>query len=223
MKIQVGPKAVAIIVLTALVLVTIEACPVHATAPTEVDLEYNLDTQALWVNVTHEVPNPQNHYVELIEVFKNGLFQLNRTYPEQPYFYGLNDTFTIAASGGDNLTVTATCSRGDSLSNWIIVSESTTTTGTTSTTSTSTAATTTTTTTTGTQTSTQMEPLNPSVFLIGGMIVVAVFVIVFVLYQSGHAEKLRPLADRIKSGLSRGMTKFRMFLGNIRGHLSSRS
>jgi len=115
-------RASAIILLTALSLVSVSPLLAKATPPTQIVLNYNVDTQTLAVNVTHEVPNPGNHYVELIEVFKNGLIQFNKTYQEQEFNYGLSDTFTISASEGDNLTVTATCTRAHFLSNWIIVS-----------------------------------------------------------------------------------------------------
>ena len=113
-----------IVLLIALSLVSVSPLLANATPPTQIVLYYYLDTQTLAVNVTHEVPNPGNHYVELIEVIKNGLFQFNKTYQGQEFNYGLNDTFTISALEGDNLTVIAVCTRGHSLSNWIIVSAS---------------------------------------------------------------------------------------------------
>lgn len=114
----------AIVLLAVLSLVSVSPILANAMPPTQIVLYYYLDTQTLAVNVTHEVPNPANHHIELIEVFKNGLFQFNKTYQEQEFNYGLNDTLTISALEGDNLTVTATCTRGHFLSNWIIVSAS---------------------------------------------------------------------------------------------------
>lgn len=155
------------------------ACPhlVEAKPPTQIELDYNEETEILFVNVTHQVPNPKNHYIELIEVFKNSVFQFNRTYPEQEFNYGLNDTFTIAASSGDNLTVTATCSRGHSLSGWTIASTSTTS-GDVMTTSTQ-----------STTTSNEViDPLDPSLVIGTGLVVVAIFMIALVLYKEGFGS-----------------------------------
>jgi hypothetical protein len=177
-------RATTIILLATLSLVFASPPLVEATTPTQIVLNYNEDTQTLFVNVTHQVPNPGNHYVELIEVFKNDVFQFNRTYPEQAFNFGLNDTFALSASSGDNLTVTATCSRDDFLSKWIIVSASTTTTGSSGTTPTQT-------TTTGTTTPPEpSEPLDPSIAIGVGLVAVVVFMLVLVLYKEGYGSQL---------------------------------
>jgi hypothetical protein len=163
---------------------------VEAKAVTGITLRYNEGTQTLFVNVTHQVTvlgGPD--FLELIEIFKNGVFQLNRTYTEQVFKFGRNDTFAISAVGGDNLTVTATCSKGYFLSNWIIVGAPTTTAGTTSTP-----------TQTETETTTPLpqppEPLDPSLAIGVGFAGIVVFMIVFVMYKEGYitqfAQRVRP-------------------------------
>ncbi|MFX1367460.1 MAG: hypothetical protein ACFFAY_02550 [Promethearchaeota archaeon] len=216
MRCRIRPQITTVVLLAMLLLTVFYAPLIHATPPTEIDLEYNQSTQTLAVNVTHEVPNPKNHYIQLIEVFKNGVFQFNRTYPEQQFNYGLNDTFTIIASSGDNLTVTATCSRGHFLSAWILASS--TTSGSTSTTSTGT--TSSITTTTGTQTNTTLEPLSPSAVFVVGLTLVVILVILMVLYQSGYGEKLRPLLDRIRTGLIALKATIGSFVGGLKGRLT---
>lgn len=178
----------AAILLLAVLTATFAGLPfMEATPPTQIVLKYNEDTQTLFVNVTHQVPNPGNHYVELIEVFKNTAFQFNRTYSEQVFNFGRNDTFAISAVSGDNLTVTATCSRGDFLSKSIIVSASTTTTESTTTTQT---------TTEPTAPPEPPEPLDPSVVVGVGLVGVVIFIIAFVLYKEGFGtqlmQKVRP-------------------------------
>lgn len=164
---------------------------VNAEAPTKIVLRYNQGTHTLFVNVTHEVPNPGNHYVELIEVFKNNVFQLNRTYSEQQFHFGRNDTFSISASNGDNLTVIATCSRDDFLSKSIIVSDSTETTTTADSTSP-----TQTTTTEPAAPPEPIEPLDPSIAVGVGFVGAVVFIIAFVMYKEGYitqiAQRVRP-------------------------------
>jgi hypothetical protein len=217
MKHRIGLQTVTVFLLAMISFAIVTTPSVHATPPTEIVLEYNLSTQILWVNATHEVPNPQNHHIELIEVFKNDVFQINRTYDVQTANYGLNDTFVIAASDGDNLTVTVTCSRSDSLTNWIVVGSSSTTS---STTSTSTGTTQTSTSTGTTQTATEGEPLEPAAFMIIALIVVAAIVLMFACYQSGNAQQLQPVVDRIKAGFGWLRQKVGSAFDSIRGRLS---
>ncbi|MHA2142503.1 MAG: hypothetical protein ACXADC_12600 [Candidatus Thorarchaeota archaeon] len=177
-------RIAAILLIAALSATFVSPPLVKAAPPTQIVLNYNEDTQVLFVNVTHEVPNPGNHYVELIEIFKNSVFQFNRTYPDQEFNFGRNDTFSISASSGDNLTVTATCSRDNLLSGWIIVSASTTTTGS------STTSPTLTTTTEPITPPEPVEPLNPAVFIGVGLVAVVVFMVVLVLYKEGYISQL---------------------------------
>ncbi|MFW9886306.1 MAG: hypothetical protein ACFFEX_18110 [Candidatus Thorarchaeota archaeon] len=164
---------------------------VDAETPTKIVLRYNQGTQTLFVNVTHQVPNPGNHYIELIEVFKNSVFQLNRTYPDQQFNFGRNDTFSISASNGDNLTVIATCSRDDFLSKSIIVSDFTETTTTSDSTSPAQ-----TTTTEPTAPPEPIEPLDPSIAVGVGFAGAVVFIIAFVMYKEGYitqiTQRVRP-------------------------------
>lgn len=177
-------RVIAILLLAALTA-TFASPIVEAENPTKIVLNYNEDTQTLFVNVTHQVPNPGNHYVELIEVFKNSVFQFNRTYPEQQFHFGRNDTFSLGASSGDNLTVIATCSRNDFLSKSIIVSDSTETTTTTGSTSP-----TQTTTTEPTDPPEPPEPLDPSVAVGVGFVGAVVFILAFVMYKEGYVTQI---------------------------------
>ncbi|MFW9966942.1 MAG: hypothetical protein ACFFEA_07295 [Candidatus Thorarchaeota archaeon] len=187
---RISPRVTTIIILFALLAAFGSPPLVRADPIDQILLNYEQDTQTLFVNVTHDVPNPGNDYIELIEIFRNGLFQFNRTYPEQEFNFGRNDTFTISASSGDNLTVTATCSRGDSLSKWIIVGGSSTTTG----------GTTTTPTQTETETTTPppepVEPLDPAIGIGVGLVAVVIFMLALVLYKEGYGSqmigKIRP-------------------------------
>ncbi|MHA2192581.1 MAG: hypothetical protein ACXAAR_04060 [Candidatus Thorarchaeota archaeon] len=174
-------QAIAIFLLAALTATFAGPPLVDAANPAKIVLRYNQGTQTLFVNVTHQVPNPGNHYVELIEVFKNSVFHFNRTYPEQQFHFGRNDTFSISASSGDNLTVIATCSRGDFLSKSIIVSDSTETTTTTDNTSP-----TQNTTTEPTGPPEPIEPLDPSIAVGVGFVGAVVFIIAFVMYKEGY-------------------------------------
>ena len=102
--------------------------PIAATPPSDISLEYDYDAQILKANVTHFVANVRTHYIELIEIMKNDVFYLNRTYENQSDAYGMYDTFDVQASHDDNLTLVATCRKGQFLASWIVISETTTTT-----------------------------------------------------------------------------------------------
>jgi hypothetical protein len=183
-------RMIAILLVAAFIATFAIPSHVEAKAVTGITLRYNEGTQTLFVNVTHQVTvlgGPD--FVELIEIFKNGVFQLNRTYTEQVFKFGRNDTFAISAVGGDNLTVTATCSKGYSLLEWIIVGASTTTTG--STTSTPTQ--------TETETTTPppqpADPLDPAIAIGVGSAGIVVFMIVFVMYKEGYIAQF---AQRVR-------------------------
>jgi hypothetical protein len=96
-----------------------------ATIPSEILLTYNYSSQMLTVNVSHYVPNTKTHYIENIEIQKNGLSILNRSYTNQSFNWGMYDTFSVSANVDDNITVTALCSKGYSLTSWLIVTSTT--------------------------------------------------------------------------------------------------
>lgn len=128
----------AIILLIMLLFVLYQPEPIAATPPSDISLEYDYDARVLKANVTHFVANVKTHYIELIEIMKNDVFYLNRTYANQSDAYGMYDTFDVQASHDDNLTLVATCKKGQFLASWIMISETTTTTTTTTTTPTGT-------------------------------------------------------------------------------------
>jgi len=121
----------AIILLIILLFVLYQTEPIAATPPSDISLEYDYDAQILKANITHFVPNIKAHYIELIEIMKNDVSYLNRTYVNQSATYGMYDTFDVQASHGDNLTLVATCSKGQFLASWIMISETSSTTSTT--------------------------------------------------------------------------------------------
>lgn len=108
-------------ILTGVVHIT----PVMATEPEDMHLVYDFDSQTLMVNVSHYTPNTKTHYIEIIEILKNGVFFMNRTYENQSFSWGVYDTFSVSAVVDDNLTVTTTCSKGYSLTRWLIVTSGT--------------------------------------------------------------------------------------------------
>ena len=81
-----------------------------AHAPQDVKLVYNSQSQMLTVTITHKSPFPNYHYINSVEVKKNGNIQITNKYKNQPD----QDTFTysykVPAAAGETLEVTASCS-----------------------------------------------------------------------------------------------------------------
>jgi len=186
-----------------------------ATEPSEIVLDYDSGSQTLAVNVSHSVANTKTHHVETIEVQKNSLSMLNRSYENQSFSWGMYDTFSVSASASDNLTVTVSCSRGDSLTASLIVESSTTTT----TPPTGTTMTTTATTTepTGTDSPTPLD-----VGFVGAVaaIVVVLLIVLLLLLMRFRPEyvpdALKQLASRIRAGTAWLWEKLRGLPSSLR-------
>ena len=105
--------------------------PVRAHSPIAMDMEYNLEEQYLSVKITHGVTDPSYHYINLIEIWVNSSNPSdppeapNYTYPqtEQPT-HNINDyIFYFPAGNKANITVTAYCSLGGSLTEHFYVGQ----------------------------------------------------------------------------------------------------
>ncbi len=178
------------VIMFALIVSSIYTMPVEATEPEDIVLEYDFDSQTLTVNVSHYVANTKTHYIETIEIKNNDISVLNRTYVNQTYNWGMYDSFAVSTAVDDNLTVTATCKKGYSLTRWLIVS---------STTSTITTTTTTTTTTTNTTDGTESPEtaLDVSPVIIVGIALVIFFILFFAWLEPDRF----PGGSRIRAGL----------------------
>jgi hypothetical protein len=88
-------------------------------------LVYDSGSQVLSVNVSHYTPNTKTHYIEQIEIEKNGVSVMNKTYDNQSLGYGVYETFSVSTAVDDNLTVTAFCSKDYTLTSWLIVTSTT--------------------------------------------------------------------------------------------------
>jgi len=94
--------------------------PVAAHPPSDMTLSYNEISRILSVTITHQVPNPQNHYIREVLVTINGKTVNDSFYTSQP----TKDTFTyqypIDTRTGDEIAVTATCVLTGSLTRTLI-------------------------------------------------------------------------------------------------------
>jgi hypothetical protein len=86
------------------------------------NLSYNNTTKELLVDITHQVSNPNTHYVYNIVVKINGETNISQDYTSQP-----ESSFTYTYEGievieGDIFEVTALCNQGGSITRTLTVS-----------------------------------------------------------------------------------------------------
>jgi desulfoferrodoxin (superoxide reductase-like protein) len=107
----------------AALLIMLSSQPVAAHTPTSMTLEYNWDTQVLSVTISHSVPNPNDHFIENITVYKNDVKVDSEAYTSQGSASTASDAFNIAAVDGDVLRVWANCSISGFIEDTITVTE----------------------------------------------------------------------------------------------------
>jgi len=178
-------------------------------------LTYDFGSQMLAVNVSHYTPNTKTHYIEQIEIEKNGVSVLNKTYDNQTLSYYVYDTFSVSTAVDDNLTVTAFCSKDYSLTSWLIV---------TSTTATNPTPTETTTTEPDDGTPPpEYESLGAGVAIAAGVGVVIFFILFFAWLKPEYVpDSVKQLGSRIRPGTDWLGEKLGNFVQQIKGRLPSR-
>jgi hypothetical protein len=73
-------------------------------------LDFNVDTMILNVTITHQVSNPNDHYIYKVEIKKNDVLTLTENYDSQPSTMTFTFLYSLDAQSGDELKVTAYCS-----------------------------------------------------------------------------------------------------------------
>ena len=104
-----------------LVSISILATIGAAHPPQDMVLEYDLETSTLEVTITHNTPGPTLHYVNKIDIEKNGELYLSEDYDSQPTTASFTYSYTVEASIGDELKVTAYCNIQGSISKSLTV------------------------------------------------------------------------------------------------------
>jgi hypothetical protein len=95
--------------------------PVSAHPPSEVNLTYNTSTSELAVTITHAVRDPADHYIDPVEVRSGNTVLILARYTSQPTNGTFTFLYTVPAKSGDLLEVNATCNKGGSLIETILV------------------------------------------------------------------------------------------------------
>ena len=85
------------------------AQPSYATSPKSVDLVYAMKTQTLSVTIDHYTLSANMHYIESVEIKKNGVAVSKNDYTSQPTDELFTYTYKIPAAKGDVFEVTANC------------------------------------------------------------------------------------------------------------------
>lgn len=88
---------------------------VSAHSPSGMSVTYQEPSKELLVSITHAVPNPREHYIQTVTVAINGKVVNNSRYTSQPAPDTFTYTYPISTVAGDEITVTAACSQGGSI------------------------------------------------------------------------------------------------------------
>ena len=90
--------------------------PASAHAPSDMSISYNELSKELQVTITHQVPNPQAHYVREVRIAINGNVVSDSQYTSQPVSDTFTYTYPVLPTPGDTSEVTASCSIAGSIS-----------------------------------------------------------------------------------------------------------
>jgi hypothetical protein len=112
-----------IFVILMLIFTSFLGVQVIAHPPENIDLSFNNQTNILTAIITHNTENPNSHYVESVEVYKNEIQIIDEDYNNQPTSDTFTLTFTIDAVAGDVLKVEARDNFNDKTEKSIIVTD----------------------------------------------------------------------------------------------------
>lgn len=116
-----GKVAVYLIVLILSVLFAVNTAAAHS--PTSMEIQYDTGTETLTVTITHTVDNANDHYIERVEIRKNGELVTSKDYTSQPSESKFSYSYEVTASTGDSLEAEAICNRFGSISKSVDLSE----------------------------------------------------------------------------------------------------
>ena len=97
------------------VLILVTVCCLYpqtsfATAPQDVKLENDANTQTLTVTITHKSAFTDFHFIKYVEIKKGGAVVSNNRYESQPDPVTFTYKYKVPAVVGETIEVTATCS-----------------------------------------------------------------------------------------------------------------
>jgi hypothetical protein len=93
---------------------------VTAHPPSKLDINYDIESRELIVNITHSVTN-QDHYIESVEIYINGGEYGIYDYDSQPSSSSFSYSYNINASDGDFFKIIARCNQFGTLTRELTV------------------------------------------------------------------------------------------------------
>jgi hypothetical protein len=93
--------------------------------PQELNISYDLENESLTATFMHSVSDQSTHYVETVIIKLNGTTSETLTYTSQPTNNEFSYEYNITASEGDELFVSGTCVRGGTITQTLIIVNST--------------------------------------------------------------------------------------------------
>jgi hypothetical protein len=94
---------------------------VRGHSPSSMTLNYNLVSEELTVSITHNVANPNDHYVDRVRIWVNASLVNTSLYTSQPTSSSFAYIYNIAAKNGSTIQVTTDCSISGSITRSINV------------------------------------------------------------------------------------------------------
>ncbi len=104
-----------------LVTTTFFSSSAFAHPPQDMVLQYDIETDVLSVEMTHNSPAPTVHYINKIEINLNDELIITEEYDDQPTTSEFTYTFALQAEAGDEITVNSYCNIQGLISKSIIV------------------------------------------------------------------------------------------------------
>ncbi len=118
-----NPKKATVFIVVFALYIFFNTNVVFGHSPTGMDLEYDEMNETLEVNIIHTVEDPEDHYIERVEIMKNGELFASEDYASQPSNSSFSYSYEISASTNDVIQVDAICNRFGSISKSISPSE----------------------------------------------------------------------------------------------------
>ncbi len=117
-------KAAAALLLVAFLSIAFLPRAATAHSPSGMTLSYDAESGILSVAITHQVADPNSHYVVRVEIKKNGASYLEQAYSAQPTNSIFEYNYNLTVEPGDLVEVSAFCVIGGSITRSIEISGS---------------------------------------------------------------------------------------------------
>ncbi len=116
-------KLLIIVILGFFITTILFSTNIKAHSPSDMKIIYNYETKKIDATITHQVPNPEVHYVYKIEVRINDELYKTFNYTSQPGSTFTYSLYEIEANLNDSIEVKALCNQVGQITKQLIVSE----------------------------------------------------------------------------------------------------